>query len=412
MIMEHIKKLISWIDSHILEISLPEHELHKVINLSKSKLEKDFERCMNEKILGYILAKKIKAMIDLKQKNPNMTNFDLMIKANYNYSERTLRNHLKKYKPQINDSSMDDFDYNFFRNVSVFSEILVRFILFNKISKLKFEGYSAFITLNVKDTILQFDGLFPIEDKHFYRIFLNINDLSLSFMHLEIQRRGDKKYLYSPKKLSQYFSYLYNINEKIKKHINYSLLKTIINWDEYIKSMMSVSFITSSYILELHDMKSMPPLKINKKSKFIQATDSLVNDMKQNLLNRYKRRFLKLFGVSYETLVQYRHFTEKNDYNGMENILLNINTLKNCNVIDLFLQLTRCPYLDDFLIDGINSEFGEDITSILYKCSRNMLIYCIIEYRKQIESLSEEEYEDFDFNEWLSQLIKKSSGEK
>ena len=41
-----------------------------------------------------------------------------------------------------------------------------------------------------------------------------------------------------------------------------------------------------------------------------------------------------------------------------------------------------------------------------------MLIYCIIEYRKQIESLSEEEYEDFDFNEWLSQLIKKSSGEK
>ena len=89
-----------------------------------------------------------------------------------------------------------------------------------------------------------------------------------------------------------------------------------------------------------------------------------------------------------------------------------INTLKNCNVIDLFLQLTRCPYLDDFLIDGINSEFGEDITSILYKCSRNMLIYCIIEYRKQIESLSEEEYEDFDFNEWLSQLIKKSSGEK
>ena len=189
-------------------------------------------------------------------------------------------------------------------------------------------------------------------------------------------------------------------------------MKTIKNWDEYIESMMNVSFITSSYILKLHDMKSMPPLKINKKSKFIQATDLLVNDMKQNLLNRYKRRFLKLFGVSYETLVQYRHFTEKNDYNGMENILLNINTLKNCNVIDLFLQLTRCPYLDDFLIDGINSEFGEDVTSILYKCSRDMLIYYIIEYRKQIESLSEEEYEDFDFNEWLLQLIKKSSGEK
>ncbi|WP_455585257.1 hypothetical protein [Bacteroides sp.] len=410
--MEHIKKLINWIDSHILEISLPEHELHKVINISKSKLEKDFERCMNEKILGYIIAKKIKAMIDLKQKNPNMTNVDLMVKANYNYSERTLRNHLKQHKTQINDSFMDDFDSNFFHNVSVFSEILVRFILFNKISKLKFEGNSALITLNVKDTILQFDGLFPIEDKHFYRIFLNIDNLSLSFIHLGIQRRGDKKHLYRPEKISQYFSYLYNINEKIKKHINYSLLKTIKNWDEYIKSMMSVSFITSSYVLELNDMKSMPPLEINKKSKFIQATDSLVNDIKQNLLNRYKRRFVKLFGVSYETLVQYRHFTEKNDYDGMKNILLNINTLKNCNVIELFLELTRCPYLDDSLINGINSEFGEDVISILYKCSKNMLIYYIIEYRKQIESLSEEEYEDFDFNEWLSQLIKEFSGEK
>lgn len=410
--MEHIKKLINWIDSHILEISLPEHELHKVINISKSKLEKDFERCMNEKILGYLIAKKIKAMIDLKQKNPNMTNVDLMVKANYNYSERTLRNHLKQHKPQINDSFMDDFDSNFFHNVSVFSEILVRFILFNKMSKLKFEGNSALITLNVKDTILQFDGLFPIEDKHFYRIFLNTNNLSLSFMNLQIQRKGDKKHLYSPKKISQHFSYLYNINEKIKKQINYSLLKTIKNWDEYIKSMMSVSFITSSYVLELHDMKSMPPLEINKKSKFIQATDSLVNDIKQNLLNRYKRRFVKLFGVSYETLVQYKHFTEKNDYDGMKKILLNINTLKNCNVIELFLQLTRCPYLDDFLINGINSEFGEDVTLILYKCSKNMLIYYIIEYRKQIESLSEEEYENFDFNEWLSQLIKEFSGEK
>lgn len=289
--MEHIKKIINWIDSHILEISLPEHELHKVFNLSKSKLEKDFKRCMNEKILRYILAKKIKAMINLKQENPNMTNIDLMVKANYNYSERTLRNHFKQYKLKNNNSFIDDFDYNFFHNVSIFTEILVRFILFNKISKSKIEGYSVLITQNVKDTIFQFGSLFPIEDKHFYRAFLNIDDLSLSFMHLEIQKRGDEKYLYSPKKLSQYFSYLYTINEKLKKYINYSLLKTIKNWDEYIKSMMSVSFISSSYVLELHEMKSMPPLEINKKSKFIQATDSLMNDIKQNLLNRYKRTF-------------------------------------------------------------------------------------------------------------------------
>ncbi len=411
MIMEHIKKIINWIDSHILEISLPEHELHKVFNLSKSKLEKDFKRCMNEKILRYILAKKIKAMINLKQENPNMTNIDLMVKANYNYSERTLRNHFKQYKLKNNNSFIDDFDYNFFHNVSIFTEILVRFILFNKISKSKIEGYSVLITQNVKDTIFQFGSLFPIEDKHFYRAFLNIDDLSLSFMHLEIQKRGDEKYLYSPKKLSQYFSYLYTINEKLKKYINYSLLKTIKNWDEYIKSMMSVSFISSSYVLELHEMKSMPPLEINKKSKFIQATDSLMNDIKQNLLNRYKRTFLKLYGISYETLVQYRHFAEKNNYNGMENILLNINTLENSNVINLFLQITKCPYLDDSLIDGIESVFGADITPTLYKCSRNMLIYYIVEYRKQIEKLSEDEYEDFDFNKWLLQLIKKT-GEK
>ncbi|MCZ2661600.1 hypothetical protein [Bacteroides fragilis] len=409
--MEHIKKIINWIDSHILEISLPEHELHKVFNLSKSKLEKDFKRCMNEKILRYILAKKIKAMINLKQENPNMTNIDLMVKANYNYSERTLRNHFKQYKLKNNNSFIDDFDYNFFHNVSIFTEILVRFILFNKISKSKIEGYSVLITQNVKDTIFQFGSLFPIEDKHFYRAFLNIDDLSLSFMHLEIQKRGDEKYLYSPKKLSQYFSYLYTINEKLKKYINYSLLKTIKNWDEYIKSMMSVSFISSSYVLELHEMKSMPPLEINKKSKFIQATDSLMNDIKQNLLNRYKRTFLKLYGISYETLVQYRHFAEKNNYNGMENILLNINTLENSNVINLFLQITKCPYLDDSLIDGIESVFGADITPTLYKCSRNMLIYYIVEYRKQIEKLSEDEYEDFDFNKWLLQLIKKT-GEK
>lgn len=411
MIMEHIKKIINWIDSHILEISLPEHELHKVFNLSKSKLEKDFKRCMNEKILRYILAKKIKAMINLKQENPNMTNIDLMVKANYNYSERTLRNHFKQYKLKNNNSFIDDFDYNFFHNVSIFTEILVRFILFNKISKSKIEGYSVLITQNVKDTIFQFGSLFPIEDKHFYRAFLNIDDLSLSFMHLEIQKRGDEKYLYSPKKLSQYFSYLYTINEKLKKYINYSLLKTIKNWDEYIKSMMSVSFISNSYVLELHEMKSMPPLEINKKSKFIQATDSLMNDIKQNLLNRYKRTFLKLYGISYETLVQYRHFAEKNNYNGMENILLNINTLENSNVINLFLQITKCPYLDDSLIDGIESVFGADITPTLYKCSRNMLIYYIVEYRKQIEKLSEDEYEDFDFNKWLLQLIKKT-GEK
>ena len=409
--MEHIKKIINWIDSHILEISLPEHELHKVFNLSKSKLEKDFKRCMNEKILRYILAKKIKAMINLKQENPNMTNIDLMVKANYNYSERTLRNHFKQYKLKNNNSFIDDFDYNFFHNVSIFTEILVRFILFNKISKSKIEGYSVLITQNVKDTIFQFGSLFPIEDKHFYRAFLNIDDLSLSFMHLEIQKRGDEKYLYSPKKLSQYFSYLYTINEKLKKYINYSLLKTIKNWDEYIKSMMSVSFISSSYVLELHEMKSMPPLEINKKSKFIQATDSLMNDIKQNLLNCYKRTFLKLYGISYETLVQYRHFAEKNNYNGMENILLNINTLENSNVINLFLQITKCPYLDDSLIDGIESVFGADITPTLYKCSRNMLIYYIVEYRKQIEKLSEDEYEDFDFNKWLLQLIKKT-GEK
>nr|WP_302437558.1 hypothetical protein [Bacteroides intestinalis] len=409
--MEYIKKIINWIDSHILEISLPEHELHKVFNLSKSKLEKDFKRCMNEKILRYILAKKIKAMINLKQENPNMTNIDLMVKANYNYSERTLRNHFKQYKLKNNNSFIDDFDYNFFHNVSIFTEILVRFILFNKISKSKIEGYSVLITQNVKDTIFQFGSLFPIEDKHFYRAFLNIDDLSLSFMHLEIQKRGDEKYLYSPKKLSQYFSYLYTINEKLKKYINYSLLKTIKNWDEYIKSMMSVSFISSSYVLELHEMKSMPPLEINKKSKFIQATDSLMNDIKQNLLNRYKRTFLKLYGISYETLVQYRHFAEKNNYNGMENILLNINTLENSNVINLFLQITKCPYLDDSLIDGIESVFGADITPTLYKCSRNMLIYYIVEYRKQIEKLSEDEYEDFDFNKWLLQLIKKT-GEK
>lgn len=403
--MEHIKKLIGWIEKHILEIPLPEHELHKVINISSSKLEKDFKKYTGIKLREYLLQRKIKSMMELKRRSLEMNHLDIMCKAHYHYSERTFRNHLKKYGKEKNASSFNDLEENFFHNASVFTEVLVRFILFNRLAKPKWKEGHISITHKVKNTIFQFNNLLPIESYHFYQIYLRLPTLSLSFTDLAIQRSTHPLYLYSPRKLSQYFSYLYTLNKQLEKHLNYSLWKAIKKGSEYVDDIKKISFETDSYWIELKDMHALPPLEINKRSRFIQATNSLISDIKEKLLASYRKRFLKLFGVSLESLMQYATYVRKADYRGMKNVLTKVSTWGDNKVVDLFFELTDCPVLDEYLVYGMGSKFDGVTAAELYNCSKEKCIFYMIEYKKAREKMTEESYEDFDFDEWFLQYL-------
>lgn len=416
--MEEIERMIKEINNDIAFIELPKIEKNVFFEkypYSRSKLEKDFKKYTGKTLLKYLREKKIEYISTEKERNPNMSNYELMDKTNYKYDEKTLRNHLRTYREQTAEQSNADdapyWDINFFHNVSIVSEILVRFLLLHKLAKTKVSKYKISVIHDVHNSPFQINGLFPIENKHCYEIFLDLDNLSLDFTGVMIKDYDSSGTYKTPVDMSIYISYLYTISMRFKKCFGYSLMNAIKNWQECNQSLTLNSIIELQkepqyYHFSFPSKKNTPYLEINKKSKFIQDTDVLMEELKSKLLDKYNKFSMKKFKLPLDIFISYAKSVRAVDYEKMGMILHSIKRF-NSSSIDALFSLTDCPYLVNIV--NIVSDFNSEISSELYKCSKEQLIRYIIEYKKMIEERSEnEDYDDYNPNEWFEGLKEKT----
>ena len=286
--MEYIEEIIYYIDENIMNIEVPEYEESLQYNVSHSKLTKDFKKATGYTLREYLIVRKVKLLKKMMQRDEEVSISDLIVKANYNYTERSFRNHLKKYIS--NNVEPDDYRFhfdNYLYNRSIFSEVLIRLILFLGVAKPEINGTNCIIKQNVEDTIFQFNNLLSIETMHLYKIFLDLSDLSLSFEHVGIMRKFDDVHSYLPNAINIYYNHLHTLNEKIKDNLGLSLIESIYDWENNIKSIGKTSLTIgndelSYYNLELVNISKK--LKINRDSKFILETNHLIEHIKDSLL--------------------------------------------------------------------------------------------------------------------------------
>ncbi|NDV60403.1 hypothetical protein [Bacteroides sp. 519] len=381
--MEHIKKIVDFIDRNYTKIELCNQDIYSQCPFSKAKIDKDFKAYTGTTIRKYLVDKQSAYLYKLlrsgKYKNISELERDI---PDYKYTLRTLRNQLKAHKQEMQIED-DDIAFRryvlFLRNQSIFAEILIRFILHNELAKLKMQTTNCIIEHNVKDTIFQFNNIIPFEKSHIYRIFIDVADLSFEFMHIGYVNEFEELFGYVPTSINVYFSYIYTLQKKLEKYINFSFTDTIRNWDKYIKSTKHTTFLTEFYQLETINDGEFE-LEINKESDFIKATDYLIEDLRNIFFRRIEKKILELFGTSYNFIQDYIKAVEKNDYTEMASYL---NKIKKWNEkkISLFLKLSEYAFLDNMMID--NTSLSHEFSELCYQ-PKEKIIDCIIEQRKKI----------------------------
>jgi len=416
--MKYIQELIDYVNENIYEIEVPGHKLFNSFNISESKIKKDFRATQGETLLNYLIRKKVELAAKLKSENSDLTLQDLLTKINYNYTERSFRNHIKKFLPGTNGCSMFDgepidekelksglsiFGPYYYQNQNVLEEILIRLILLIDEPEIEKDTPDCFIIKhNVKDTIFQFNYLFSLEELHMHEVFLDISDLTLDYF-LIIQQEINKNEASILNNLTPYFSLIYNLNNRLEDQLGFSLLKAIENWDNYVKSVQTIRFGEEFYNLEV-DLSSHPNIKINPDSAFIQKTNKIKENLKNDLAKSCKNAIYEKFGITYDRINQYIKHVEKDNYTQMAEFLRQEN-LSNKTLLEFLVNLTEFPLLENLYLHDYSPEVDDDILEVLAGHKKEKIITTLIEFKKKRDLLTDEEFEEYDINDCLRDII-------
>ena len=351
-------------------------------------------------IREYLIREKIKICWKNKQKNKNYSNDDLMSMVNYDLTERSFRNHMNKYKIR----SKEDSEVIPFCNMSVLSEVLVRLILYLDLAELQIEDTSFFIEYNVQDTIYRINVDSSTEKLHRYIIHIDIEDLSLSFDGPFIEDSLDSEdVLRLYHNMYVYIQYLERINSKIEKQYGFSLTESIKNWDHFCAIELK-KFLLSALVgpdVKLDEMQ----IKINRKSDFILKTDEKLNRMKEMIAYHCKSKLENMYNVTYDTMLKYVHAANKLRYLNMKRVLKTVDNLQNDKVLKLFLTLTECSCLDDYLFVESESDLDDEVIYKLSQCSKEQIIRFLIGFKKDMEKYKEDDNE-IDIYDWCRDRMK------
>ncbi|MDR2919411.1 MAG: hypothetical protein LBV72_08620 [Tannerella sp.] len=407
--MEYIENLINYIKKNLANIEVPDHKLHQYCNVSESKLRKDFKNHTGMTLRHYLIEQLCEYVEKIMLKNRGISYLEVTYKLNnYNFSHRTLLNQFKNYQERKNHKKEYTYGANpniILQDFSTFSEILIRLILFYELAKPQIKTTECFIKHDVANTAFQFNGILPIETSHLYEISIDISDWSLSFFHIGIKRRLDKKHLYVPNTLDVYLSYLYTLDKLLEKDVNFKLMDSIKHWKDYVESTTYVSFLMAHYEIKTKTDKKNN-FEIDRNSLFIKSTDFLIEDIRLKLCSKAKRRLSELYGVPYATIKEYIIAVKKFDFNHMHRILDITDIYSKKDTLDLFFEITQYPYLDNLLIEDPEFICGNNIADLLKLkgYSKEKIINCLIEFRKLLQKMPDDESCEFDVIDWLMGL--------
>jgi hypothetical protein len=393
--MEYIEKLIKYIDSNTKEIKMPDHNLHEEFNVSNSKLQKDFKAFQNITLRQYLINKKIEAA--KSSKNPKL---QTMVEINYDFTERTLRNQLKKYNK---NQKLNQFE-NFFRNRELLEEILVRLVLFLELADIEKKSTNTIvINHKVKDTIFQFNNAFGFESLHHYIINYSYFNDSLIFSMLIYNEDYNETGTYSkPNTIKPYFNLIFNLNNKLEELLKFSITDAICDWDNYIKSISHINFITEFYDLEIN-LPIDSILSLNKDSEFVKKTNSTIEILKDELKSAIQIKIKELFNIEIENLSEYLKYVNNSDYNKMQQFLVN-QEFNNIKKISFWLQITEIPFLEDIYLDDYEIDFHEDLLNTILQSENEKSALIITSFKKEIDRLFDID-DDVDSNYILKNVI-------
>lgn len=407
--MEYLKKLKHYINDNLERIPIPRHQLHKKFNISESKLEKDFRKHEGITLRNYLIRLKVNLALKLKQENPLIKNIDMMADINYNYVEKSFRNHLKQFgKESFDNNNLFDF-FLHSKNREVFLEIFVRLILFNEFAEVEIDNNSAIIKHNVKDSIFQFTQfILPIESTHTYFINLDVDTMELNYMII-IQRlinldEEDKNTAYVPNHISPYFNLLYNIEKKVESYIDYKFTDCIKDWDKYASLQKHVSMSFSEYnYYELDVNVEKRIIELNRLAPFIKGTNYIIDDLKNKLLSEFEKVFNNNFIFNLSNFRNYLKYVKEGNYEKMKSFLNSFNCLDIKN-IDLLIHATCHPYLNDLEINEYHFYIEEiSILKKLSELNNKELTDLFIKFRITYNSL--DEYDEITIEELLFNLL-------
>jgi len=360
------------IESNIKSIPVPNETLHKKFNISESKLKKDIRKNEGITLREYILKLKMPCVYKEKIRTPGISNLALMADYNYNYCERSFRNHLKKYVQNLYDDDFSEY-YCLSKNREVFLEIFVRFILLAELAKPEINEGRLIINHNVENKIFQFFQFFvPIEILHVYTIYCDIETMKLDYfmliMRMKELDKKNEKYGYMPNDIEPYFSLLHNIEERVKETQDLSLTECIVDWDKYVRGVHTMTFLgDKSSRLKVDTGNEI--LRINQDSHFKEYLD---------FIRELKYQKIKFFIIGLKKL--------------------------DLQTIDLLIRTICYPYLHDIYIYPYSFYVEDEIVlKGLNKLEVVKFADLIIKFKLDYDKI--DEYEDFSLEELLYDLL-------
>lgn len=409
--MEYIKELKDWIDVNVKSFGVKRYEdfFTKKTGYCPSKWKSDFKEFVGMTLRDYLIKEKMKICWDYKMRKQDCSIAELMAMVNYDLTTRSFSSHMRNYEEKYLKKNIGhDTDVCLFHNTAVFSEILVRSILFLDLAKPEVEDNFFLVEHNVENTVYQIDNISSTETAHCYKVFLSLDDLSLSFMGPWVKNSlDDERMARFYNSMSIYAYYLERIDKLFLAQTGFSFTKCIKKWNDFLIHNSGVfSFILQNTLNRDINQNSAIRLEINRKSNFISATDAAIDNIKEIMLDRCKGRILDLYGVTYDTMLNYVRAVNKLSYLKMKRVLETVDTLNDPKVIKLFFELTRCPHLDGFLLTSWKSDLEDAFVCKLSQHAKADIINFLIDFKKEFEKYAGDVFYEEEIYDWCLKVMK------
>ncbi len=401
--MENINELKNWINANIKSIGLEKYEMFitKQVGHCYSTWNNEFRDLTGITLRNYLISEKMKICWEYKLRNRNCSNDELMSMVNYDLTEKSFRNHMNKHRPKCDSEAVC-----LFHNTSVLSEVLVRLVLYLNLAEPQIKEHSFSIDHNVQDTIYQINIVSSTEKVHSYNAYINLEDLSLSFDGPLVEDSSDiegvGRFYHG---MHVYTQYLDRISRGVKKQFGLSLTKSIKDWDNFYKTEFKNFLLHALLGADVRQDRML--IEIDRKSDFILTTDKKLNSIKETMINHCKDKLENMYGVTYDTMLNYVHAAKKPGYLNMKRVLEKVDNLQDEKTIKLFFELTECPYLDDFLFSELDLD-NEAIYKLSQR-SKEQIICFLIGFKKEIKQYTDEdeEYGEEEIHDWCRNMMKK-----
>jgi len=398
--MDLIQRVIEYIDENIIDMEFPEHRLHEKFGVSDSKLQKDFRNAQSITLRQFLINRKMSLAQDMMFDHPLLTRQEIMVRINYNLTERSFRNHFREFEDSYKGLG---FGVNHFRNESAFAEIYLRLIMFLDLVELdpkELIANSTTIKHDVKNTIFTIGVPLLIDDCHCYQPFLNPVSMEVDYMFFPAF--GDTAC--SHHTIGPHLVYLNKLERNLGKHLPFSLTEAVEDFHKYPNN---ITYLDAEELLfpGKLEIEGDPLININRDAAFIKQTDHLIEDLKAMLKENSEKCLIKYYGIKLNDLKNFINAVTEDDVVAMRR-LLGKEQLSNIYTLSLLLDLASNPFFEGDILHESRLFFDESVLKNIAKLPNTSRVDLIIQfYRKMKEVEENEEWDEPDREEILYELF-------